>query len=90
MTILLLAVTTAADQPDLGRWVALAVLAWLGWLLFKVVFFPNAPCGHCKGTGKHRSGKYWRDCRWCRGKGKKTRFGRRVWNWVTGDKEIAK
>jgi len=80
--ILLLPATTTTAALDLSQLAALAVLAFLGWRLFAIWLFPYAPCRHCRGTGKHRSGQYWRPCRRCRGTGQRTRAGRRLWDWT--------
>lgn len=88
MSTLLLTATATAESADLGRWVALAVLAWLGWRLVLIVAFPYGPHRACKGTGKHKSGKYWRPCRRCKGTGRRIRLGRRMWDW-TRNKEVA-
>ncbi|HVW41266.1 MAG TPA: hypothetical protein VHC18_07945 [Amycolatopsis sp.] len=81
MTSQLLTATTAGSI-NVPAALTVAALALLGWRLLLVWWFPNAPCGSCKGTGKHRRGKYWRPCRRCDGTGRKTRLGRRVWNWT--------
>lgn len=64
--------------------VALAVLA----LYFVACcWWPFVSCPHpkCEG-GKHRSpsGKAWRPCWWCRGKGSRVRWGRRLYEHMTG------
>jgi len=71
--------TTALDPPALA---ALAALAVLGWRLLTVWLFPFAPCRHCRGSGKHRSARYWRPCRKCKGTGRRIRTGRRIWDWT--------
>jgi hypothetical protein len=53
----------------------LAVLVWLGWRLLLVSWFPF---GRCSGSGKRRSGKFWRPCRRCKGTGWPLHLGRRV------------
>lgn len=85
MTSLLLTAAATSAGPGSSGLLALAVLAFLAWRLALVVLFPNGPHRRCKGTGKHRSGKYWRDCRGCKGTGRKLRFGRRVWNWTRSE-----
>lgn len=47
--------------------------------------FPFAPCRRCHGVGRIRAraglfGHSVRDCRWCRGSGRRLRLGRRLWN----------
>jgi len=81
-TIPLPTATTTAAALDPSQWVALAALAFVGWRLLAILLFPYAPCWHCRGSGKHRSGKYWRPCRKCKGTGRRTRLGRRIWNWT--------
>jgi len=73
------ATVAALDPAQLG---ALAVLAFVGWRLLTILLFPYGPCWHCRGSGKHRSGQYWRPCRKCKGTGRRTRLGRRIWNWT--------
>lgn len=53
--------------------VGYAVTCWL---------WPYTACGRCGGSGKARSpsGKAFRDCRRCRGSGRRVRLGRRLWN----------
>jgi len=80
--ILLLTATTTAAPLDWPRLAALAAVAFLGWRLLAIWLFPYAPCRHCRGSGKHRSGQYWRPCRRCQGTGRRTRLGRRIWNWT--------
>ncbi len=81
-TPLLTATATTGPPWTSTQLVALAVLALLGWRLLAIWLFPYAPCRHCRGTGKHRSGQYWRPCRRCRGTGRRIRLGRRLWNWT--------
>ena len=89
MPDLLQAVTNTGDPPPVGQWLAIAAVLFVIYRVARIVLFPNAPCGWCKGSGKKFDGKFWRPCRWCGGRGKKTRIGRRVWDYVTGDKEAA-
>ncbi|MDQ3886524.1 MAG: hypothetical protein M3308_05830 [Actinomycetota bacterium] len=81
MTSLLLTATTAVDGLE-GSGLLIAALVVLGWLLVLIALFPNAPHKPCGGTGKHQSGQYWRDCRGCKGSGRRLRLGRQVWNWT--------
>ena len=78
-TPLLTATATATDASPL---LALLALAFIAWRLLAIWLFPYAPCRHCRGSGKHRSGKYWRPCRHCRGTSRRIRLGRRIWNWT--------
>ncbi|MGH3682065.1 MAG: hypothetical protein ACRDT2_17655 [Natronosporangium sp.] len=58
-------------------WLILAVLAGL-WLL-SCAIWPYTACGRCSGGKRHSpSGEAWRNCRSCRGSGKKIRPGRRL------------
>jgi len=83
MTPILLPTATATVAAlDPAQWAALAVLAFVGWRLLAILLFPYGPCRHCRGSGKHRSGQYWRPCRKCKGTGRRTRLGRRIWNWT--------
>ena len=82
MPTLLLTATITAGPLDLTQLVALIVLGFLGWRLLAIWLFPYAPCRHCRGTARHRSGQYWRPCRRCRGTGRRIRLGRRVWDWT--------
>jgi len=81
MTTPLLAATTT---PDTTPWLVLAVLLWIGWRLLLAWRFPWTPHGHCQGTGKHRSGKYFRPCRGCKGTGRRLRLSRRLWQAAAG------
>ncbi len=69
----------ALDPAQLG---ALAAVGFLGWRLLAIWIFPYAPCRHCRGTGKPRSGQYWRPCSRCQGTGRRIRLGRRIWDWT--------
>jgi hypothetical protein len=84
----LLSATTSA-VPDLPGWVTLAVLGWVGWRQLLCWWFPFAPCRRCDGSGKRRSGKYWRPCRRCKGTGRKTRLGHRIWDWTRSSEHSA-
>jgi len=82
MPTLLLTATVDAGALDPTQLAALAALGVLGWRLLAIWLFPYAPCRHCQGTGRHRSGTYWRPCSRCKGTGRRIRPGRRVWNWT--------
>lgn len=46
-------------------------------------WWPFTTCWKCEGVGSkfaRRDGKVWRDCRRCKGSGKRLRVGRLVWN----------
>lgn len=78
----LLTATAAAATPELATLLPLAALAWITWRLLAAWLFPYAPCRRCHGTGKHRSGHYFRPCHRCTGTGRRLRIGRRIWNWT--------
>jgi DnaJ-class molecular chaperone len=44
--------------------------------------WPYAACGRCDGRGEHSSpsGKTYRECRRCKGSGRRLRLGRRLWD----------
>lgn len=84
LTSLSHAVTSAAANGwDAAPLFGVATLLWAGWRLVLIGLFPLRPCRSCRGTGKIRSGRFWRPCRSCRGSGGKVRAGRRVWSYVT-------
>ncbi len=66
----------------------LVVLALVAGILYVAActWWPFTRCGRCRGTGKLRSptGKAWRPCRPCDGSGTKVRFGRRVYEALSG------
>ncbi len=70
---------TAAEHPG-GALVALA-LAWLAYYAAVCVWWPYTSHGRCSGTGKLRSpsGRSWRRCPGCKGKGSRIRIGRQMW-----------
>ncbi|CNE52297.1 Uncharacterised protein [Mycobacterium tuberculosis] len=77
---------TASDTgPNLGAWLLFAVLATAGYLLHCVIW-PYRACRKCQGAGRFRSpsGKAWRYCNRCGGKGAQLRTGRRVWTHLKG------
>lgn len=45
-------------------------------------WWPHGKCWCCGGAGRHfrGDGRVFRDCRVCRGSGRRLRMGRRVWN----------
>lgn len=65
---------------------ALAAATVVGWYVLACWWFPYANCWCCSGSGKHRSrsGRTFRKCRVCSGKGAGFRVGRRVWDWFRG------
>jgi len=60
---------------------ALAAL-WLVSYVARCAVWPYKPCGHCKGSGKRwsPSGTAFGVCRWCKGTGRRLRFGRRLYD----------
>lgn len=64
----------AAGGPG---WLTLYTL--IGAIIYAAAcrIWPYASCGNCEGKGKFRSpsGKHWRNCRRCKGSGRKIRFG---------------
>ena len=74
--------TVDAGALDPAQLAALAAVGFLGWRLLAIWIFPYAPCRHCRGTGKHRSGQCWRPCPRCQGTGRRIRLGRRIWDWT--------
>jgi len=78
----LLTATITAGPLDPVQLAGLAAVAFIGWRLLAIWLFPYSPCWHCRGSGKHRSGKYWRPCRRCKGTGRRIRLGRRLWDWT--------
>lgn len=69
---------TRANLVAAGLAVAvLAAYALSCWL------WPFRDCSVCRGAGVHRSDgsrSLSRPCWWCKGGGKKLRYGRRLWN----------
>ncbi|MCD2193552.1 hypothetical protein LQ327_09165 [Actinomycetospora endophytica] len=61
-------------------WLAIAAL-WFCWYAFCCVWWPfkDCPIPHCeKGKVKSPKRKAFRRCKWCRGKGYRVRWGRRI------------
>jgi hypothetical protein len=60
--------------------VAVLVAAGVVGYLVMCAVFPYASCPRCNGSGKLRSpsGKAFRNCRRCGGKGSRVRLGRRI------------
>jgi hypothetical protein len=62
----------------------LIVVALAALLLYSLAcaVWPFRACRRCAGSGKLRSpsGKAWRPCGRCNGKGRKLRFGRWLWD----------
>jgi hypothetical protein len=55
-------------------------------------FWPYTSCGRCGGGGRKRSpsGKNWRPCRKCKGSGTRLRTGRKIANWLRGERDAAR
>ncbi|MEW2357897.1 hypothetical protein [Spirillospora sp. NPDC029432] len=79
MTPFITATATQADAtPAL---LVIALLALAGYAI-ACALWPFRACTRCDGTGKFRSpsGRAWRYCGRCSGKGAQLRLGRRIWN----------
>lgn len=65
-------------------WVALAAVAVGFGYVAVCSFWPWGSCRWCRGGRKYSwfSDRYWRDCRRCKGTGRRVRLGRRVWTWL--------
>lgn len=79
MIDVLLALSTG---QKLNAVLALAVMA--GCYVVACWIWPFTACARCDGVGKLRSpsGKAWRRCPRCGGRGGKVRWGRRMWGKV--------
>lgn len=75
-----------------GVVIGLAVIAAAAGYWIACAFWPFAACAWCGGDGRKKSpsGKYWRPCRRCKGTGTRVRTGRRVWNWLAGQRDAAR
>lgn len=70
-----------------GQAVLLVVfVVWLVGYAVACALWPFADCGACSGSGRRLSptGKRYGNCRRCKGKSKRLRLGRRVWNSLAG------
>lgn len=71
-------------------WLVLAGLAAGACYWGACQFWPFTSCLRCEGGRKFSpSRKNWRTCRKCKGSGRRLRLGRRVWNFVAGQKGAA-
>ena len=69
--------------------IAGVVLLGAGYVL-SCWWWPFTACPRCEGGKKYGSGrKVWRDCRRCRGSGRRLRVGRRVWNYYAARRKQA-
>lgn len=80
-------VIAAADTADrtAGQLIlAAVVLLWIASYALACYVWPFARCKRCTGTGTRPSpsGKAFRVCRKCKGRGRRIRTGRRVFNWL--------
>lgn len=75
-----------------GVVIGLAVIAAAGGYAFACWFWPFGNCARCYGGGRRKSpsGKYWRPCKKCKGSGRRVRTGRRVWQWLAGQRDAAR
>ncbi|WP_067807552.1 hypothetical protein [Actinomadura formosensis] len=75
----LLAAASNTAHPS-AAWLLLAALGAGGYLLHCVIW-PYRACRKCDGAGRFRSpsGRAWRYCNRCAGKGAQLRTGRRIW-----------
>jgi hypothetical protein len=67
-------------DPATVGWLTVAALVWSAFKGWQALIWPYAACGHCSGSGRHRSpcGANWRLCRRCKGSGRKVRLGARM------------
>lgn len=65
------------------------LLLWGGGYVLACWIWPFAACRRCDGAGRFRSptGRAWRNCKRCKGSGKRVRFGVRVAEWLRGAKK---
>ena len=62
----------------------LTTLVYLMWYPLACWRWPYARCRCCSGKGHHAKGTKLRDCWWCKGRGRRWRLGRRIWNYFAG------
>ena len=83
MTVLYAA--TATPAGDLSGVATLAVIIITVGYFVVCAIWPFRACRHCGGMGRLRGGFGGiRICRRCKGAGLRLRWGRRIWNAVTG------
>jgi hypothetical protein len=79
-------ITSGVHESGISTgYLLLAALLVAGGYLVACWIWPFAACMRCKGAGKFRSpsGRAWRYCRRCNGRGARLRIGRRIWNFLT-------
>ncbi|MGK5555851.1 hypothetical protein ACSNOI_29960 [Actinomadura kijaniata] len=66
--------------PGTPTLILLGLLAAVGYLIHCVIW-PYRACRKCGGAGRFRSpsGRAWRYCNRCTGRGAQLRIGRRIW-----------
>lgn len=76
---------------EMTFWGVLAGMVWAAGYFVACAFWPFANCRRCGGGGRKRSPskKFWRPCRRCKGTGRRVRTGRRVFNFLAGQKDRA-
>ncbi|HEU0087591.1 MAG TPA: hypothetical protein VFQ77_08060 [Pseudonocardiaceae bacterium] len=81
-------VAASAHGSNLTAWVLLGLTGWLVWYLVACAAYPWRTCTWCDG-GRKRSAsrKHWRDCRHCRGTGRRARAGRRLWRAISNRRD---
>lgn len=74
-------------------WTLLALVA-VGQYLVRCALWPFARCWACKGKTQKfdpmSRRKAWRDCRVCKGSGRRLRIGRRAWAYFSKSRRKAK
>jgi hypothetical protein len=66
--------------------VVAGLLLWCAGYVVACWIWPFAACRKCDGAGKFQSpsGRAWRNCKRCKGSGKRVRGGVRVAEWMRG------
>jgi hypothetical protein len=77
---------------ELIVWAVVAVVVGVPVYWFVCWFWPYTSCRRCGGGGRKRSpsGKNWRPCRKCKGSGTRLRTGRKITNFLTGQRGAAR
>jgi DnaJ-class molecular chaperone len=73
-------------STDVVFFAVLAGVLWVAGYFVACRIWPFTACRKCGGNGKRRSpsGRAFRRCPRCKGKGERLRTGRRVWNALAG------